>query len=139
MSEIFIILPILQMSKLRLREAKARVQDHTDDSCQSQLFNSDPQCLDLHPTYHVSRAVLLPLRLISSHSRPQSKVSSSPISQVKKLRARVHMELARGPTASKGRIPQNSDPGLPVPKPAVKAVSSSLPCSQAAGRPSGPS
>ena len=105
MSEIFIILPILQMSKLSFREAKARVQDHRDDGCQSQLFNSDPQCLDPHPIYHVSRAVLLPLRLISSHSRPRSKVSSSPISQVKKLRARVHMELARGPTASKRRIP----------------------------------
>lgn len=36
MSEIFIILPILQRSKLRHRDAKACVQDHTDDRCQNQ-------------------------------------------------------------------------------------------------------
>lgn len=42
MPEIFIIFPILQRSKLRLWEAKARVQDHTDHGSQSQLFNSDP-------------------------------------------------------------------------------------------------
>ena len=70
MSEIFIILPILQRSKLRHRDAKACVQDHTDDCCQNQLFNSDPECLDPHSIYYVPRAALFHLHLVLSHIHP---------------------------------------------------------------------
>lgn len=89
-----------------------------------------------HPPQAKDHAAPFTPRLI--HSRPWREVSPSPISQPRKLRPWLCVEVPQGPTASKGRISQHSNPGLPVPQPAVKAFSSSLPASEATGQQTGP-
>lgn len=90
-----------------------------------------------HPPQAKDHAAPFTPRLI--HSRPWREVSPSPISQPRKLRPWLCMEVPQVPTASKGRISQHSNPGLPVPQPAVKAFSFSLPASEAEQRPTDPS
>lgn len=116
--------PTSQRGKLKFRQAKAHVQDHT-------VSASARSC-------HV-QACILPTagqdlcRSLYTASLPQpSSEGSLLISHFtgEGTEAWGHMEVTQVPTAGKGRISRNSDPGLPLPT--MMAVSSCFPCSEIA-------